>query len=117
MQTIRIRRGDTTPLEYTILDLDFIENQPTARDLTNCLVNFYLIADESTDYIVNGESCEITDATHGIIQFNFPTVNGFETATTGMYKAAFKVTDGTGTKKYPYETQWIHIYDDVGEGT
>lgn len=193
MDTIRIRRGDTSPLYYTIKDLEPESNDYPPRDLTNCIITFSMYAPEQNageegrvilassnsitmsytassydnayiglyvnifdgtgigqtrtiiayngttkvatlseawtiipdtssryklqisegGYIIDSASCtNLTDTTEGLTSFEFSTINP-ETNTAGMYKAWWTVTDENGTsKKYPYETQWIHIYSD-----
>jgi len=75
----------------------------------------YKLVIRQSGYITDGLACTILDADVGSIQYEFPTNNCQETATNGMYKIKFMVTDEDGaTKKYPYETQWLHVYDDAG---
>lgn len=195
MDTIRIRRGDTSPLYYTIKDLELETSDYPARDLTDCTINLYLYADEidtniegrvksststtiqlddeassydndyvgkfitiydgtgneqtrtisaydgntktatisiawatlpdttsryrlivsEAGYLIEGGSCvNLTDVTTGLTRYDFPTVDGTATENTGMFRIWWNVTDENGaTKRYPYQTQWLHIYDDI----
>ena len=115
MQPILVRRGDTLPLQYQILDYVVDSNgvwnlEPV--DLTGKSVLFNMILDGSSEYTVEDGSCSIIDITTGIIEYEFASI---ETATNGMYKMAVEVVDINGkTSTYPkYDQQWIHIFDDT----
>jgi hypothetical protein len=84
-----MKQGDLFPFEYVLAYDD-----GTAIDLITAeSVKIYMTADETETAIVDGESCTITDASNGIIKYNW---QSGETDDVGMYKIEFLITFTSG---------------------
>ena len=89
---IKIKRGDRLPkIEATVK-----KDDGTIFDLTGATAAFYMANARSGVLKVNNGSASITDATAGVVEYNW---GSEDTDTTGEYHAEFEMTFVADGKK------------------
>jgi hypothetical protein len=107
--TIRYKKGDTVPLQYTIESWSIEKQGTEPYDLTDKTVTFSLYDYKLKEWIINDQPCTVVDAVEGIVN-----ATGLP-AVSGMYRAVFKSINEDGEiSSFPeYDTQWLWIVDDT----
>jgi len=90
--TIRIRKGDTAPLQYQLVTMDLQAQRLIPVDLTNKDVFFYMKSNYSGSVIVDGDPCEVIDQELAWVAYPF---KKGETDAVTVHKIAFKTVDKT----------------------
>ena len=108
--TIRIRKGDSSTIQYQIMDFDETTSSLLPVDLDGKTV-YYTSYIEATGYFPTVEDvCEILNDADGWVSHDIDTT---ETATVNMMEIYFDVEDADGKRaRYPrYEKQFVYIME------
>jgi len=109
--TIRYKKGDTIPLQYSIEEWNIDTQGVEPYDLDGMSVTFSMRGVNAETWAIEDQPCSIVSESEGLVEYAWATG---ETDTGGMYRAVFKVINEDGKiSSFPeYGIQWLWIVDD-----
>ena len=109
--TIRIRKGDTSSIQYQIMDFDEVTSSLLPVDLSNKNVYYSSYIEKTSEWPTTDDPCDIIDADQGWVEHK---LTEDEVVDIQFMQVKFNVEDKTSgdITIYPrYDAQYIYVME------